>query len=195
MEFIEQIERFFDFLKSNLSDFEYESVSVVKEKFNNDYNLIGSYLKDYLTLKNDYLVCEDNKVYSEFVRYFTNCTNTKGTNYFLNDFCSFADYYLVLIFERKFHFSLIDNEILGYIETLNLFFAIELYPYLLEKLDRFLNLKIDRNIFSSVLKLLVDIVVERDIENSHEEFNLRILDYNISKMLLEQQNKTGRLVG
>ena len=189
MEFIEQIERFFNFLKSNLSDFDYKSISDMREKFNNDYNLIGSYVKDYLTLKNDYLICDNNKIYSEFVRYFTNCTSTKGINYFLDDFCLFADYYLILIFERKFHFSLIDNEIL------NLFFAIELYPYLLEKLDKFLNLKIDRNIFSSVLKLLVDIVVDRDIKNSQEEINLRILDYDINRMLLERQNKTGRLVG
>ncbi len=195
MEFIGQIEQFFDFLKSNLSNAEYSIVSCVKEKFNNDYNLIGSYLKDYLTLKNDYVVCDSDSIYTDFVKYFNHLSNTKGIKFFLDDFCSFAEYYLVLIYERKFGFNLIDNEILGYIETLNLFFAIELYPYLMYKLDKFLNLKIDRNNFSSVLKLLVDIVVDRDIANKKDEINLRILDYNINRILLEQRNTTGRLVG
>jgi hypothetical protein len=71
----------------------------------------------------------------------------------------------------------------------------ELYPYLLNKIEKFLNLKIDRNIFSSMLKSLVDIVVEKDIKSDNKIFDLVLLDYKINKIILNKKQVLRKLVG
>ena len=195
MDFFSQTEELLCFLNLNLSKTNLILINDLKTKFLNDYNLIASFIKDYLTLKNSYIICEDENIYKNFVEYYKKNCETIGEDLLILDLYKHAKYYLVFIFEKKFEFNLIDNEIIGYIETINLFYALEVYPYLLQKFDKFLNLKIDRNIFCSVLKSLVDIIVNRNIDSNTEKIDLVFLDYEINKILLGHKDTSGRLVG
>lgn len=195
MVLLSQTEKLFEFFDLNFSKTNLLSLNTICERYLKDYNLLSCFFKDYLTLQNNYVVCKDSDIYNEFVDLYDKKLNTIGQDEFVADICKFAKYYLVLIFEKKFEFGMIDNEILGYIETINLFYVLELYPYLLEKIDKFLNLKIDRNVFCKMLKSLVDIVVQRDIDSNREKIDLILLDYEINKIMLHKDNLSGRLVG
>lgn len=195
MVLLNQTEKLFKFFDLNFSKKNLSLIYSVSERYLKDSNLLASFFKDYLTLQNNYKVCEDSDIYSAFVDLYDKKINTVGQDVFIEDLCKYAKYYLVLIFEKKFEFKMIDNEILGYIETINLFYVLELYPYLIEKIDKFLNLKIDRNVFCKMLKSLVDIVVQRDIDSVKDKFDLILLDYEINKILLQNDNMSGRLVG
>ena len=194
MEFLEQAEKLFNFFELNLSKTNSKLIIDFKNRYNNDYNIIGSFVKDYLTLKNNFIITKNENIFCDFIEHFYSSVKKIGQDETIKDFYQYAKCYLILIFERKFEFDEIDNEIIGYIETINLFFTMELYPYLLEKLYKFLNRMIDRKNFSIMLKFLVDIVVERNLKSIDGKINLSVLDYKISKLMFLNEHPEKRLV-
>ena len=69
MDYILQIEKIITYLKLNYSPAELLILDVIKRKFNQDFNLLGCFLKDYLILKTAKNV-DDSELYDNFVLYF-----------------------------------------------------------------------------------------------------------------------------
>lgn len=159
MDYISQMEKLYKFLELNSSTEEKITLVHIKRKFNNDLNLFGCFIKDFLTIQNKGNIPEDENLYNDFVLFFENEEeNTK----MLKKIDSLSEHYLDITFEdfRKLE-KLNSAELITAVSTVNSCFALDCYPHLLKLIDDFLNQKIDAITFSSVLKYLSDIVILR----------------------------------
>lgn len=148
MDYILQTEKIFKFLEFNLELNEAKAILKLKKIFNNDLNLIGGYIKDFLTLENNGKISDNNYIYNDFVLCFE---NSKNKSSFIYKLVTYADYYNILIYEETN-----DRVLLNTIVSVNSCFAIEYYPFLMELMNKKLNNKIDGISYALMLKSITD---------------------------------------
>lgn len=154
MDYIVQMENLYKFFSLSLNAQNMQTVFELRRKFNNDYNLLGCFIKDFLTLENKDLVIKDSNLYNSFVIYYEK--NLLNLEEILTKLDNYSNYYLSIVFEK------IKNvEILGYIETINACFALDTYPVIMRIFDDYYNHRADDSELIRMLKLLTDIVIDR----------------------------------
>ena len=164
MDYILQIEKLFKYFEFNLNLEETRILYKIKRNFNNELNLLGCFVKDYLTIKNSGNVSEDSSIYNDFVILFENLKENHSTKDIIEEFYNYSNYYLKIIFEE------VENEKIEFaLATINTCDALDSYPILIELFDKFYNQKIDSNYFYMMLQLIMDIVLKR-FENP-EQYN------------------------
>lgn len=163
MDYIKQTENIFDYLKFNCDFDELEKLIHLKRDFNNDLNLIGCFIKDYLILNHKESNFEDENLYSEFVLYFEQ--NIENKKEIINNIKKFSKYYLMIVFEQCE-----DVQILSIISTINLCYCMECYPLIMKILDDYYEKRTDNNSTIRMLQSLSSAVL-----NKFENIN----DYNI----------------
>ena len=145
MDYILQIEKLFKYFEFNLNLEETRILYKIKRNFNNELNLLGCFVKDYLTIKNSGNVSEDNNIYNDFVILFENLKENHSTKDIIEEFYNYSNYYLKIIFEE------VENEKIEFaLATINTCDALDSYPIL-----------IDSNYFYMMLQVIMDIVLKR----------------------------------
>lgn len=151
MDYIFQVEKIFKFLEFNLDFQEAQLLMYIKRRFNNDLNLFGCFIKDYIIV-NTLKIPDDNELYDDFVLFFLK--NSSKDNIKLLD--KYSQCYLSIVFEDC------DNEdILEAITTANACFMMEAYPALMKILYNYYHQKIDVNILQSMLQFTKDYVINK----------------------------------
>ena len=125
MDYILQIEKMFKYLSFNLEMADMRTLSKLKKTFNNDLNLIGCYIKDFLTLENNGKISNDEEVYNDFVLCFEKYKNQNNEISLINKIIQYGTYYIMLVFEETN-----DRVLLNTIVSVNSCFNIEYYPFL-----------------------------------------------------------------
>ena len=143
MDYVLQIEKLLKYLELNL---EFQDMYFVKNlirRFNNDLNLFGCFLKDFLIITNDGKISNDEEIYNDFVLYFEK-TNFKKTLLKLDDLSNF---YLMIVFEECN-----DEELLSVISTINACFSLQHYPYLMKLMSEYQdNIELDITFLKSFI--------------------------------------------
>lgn len=165
MDYIVQMENLYKFFSLSLSTQNMQKMLKLKRKFNNDFNLLGCFIKDFLMLENKNPVINDNNIYNSFIIYYEK--NLINLEDILNKLENYSNYYLSIVFE-----DIKNMEIIGYIETINACFAIDTYPIIMRIFDDYYNQKVDGTELIRVLKLLTDIVIDRMEDNSKYDIDL-----------------------
>lgn len=187
MEYINQTEKIFKYLELNLDFKEKYFLLTLKRKFNNDLNLFGCFIKDYLIIKNKGIVSKDEEIYNDFVLFFEENSKLYSKRTLLDDIDIYALHYLTIVFEECNY-----EPLLSAISTINSCFMLDAYPYLMVLIARYFNLEISENEFNFKLQNLVDLVINKmeepfDCENL---YNLLSLEDNINL-----DDSSERLVG
>lgn len=164
MDYILQTEKILKFLEFNLELGETKVILKLKKTFNNDLNLLGGYIKDFLTIENNGKISDDNCIYNDFVLSFENSKNKSSYIYKLT---TYAQYYVTLIYEDTQ-----DRILLNTIICVNSCFAIEYYPFLMEIMDKKLNNKIDRISYALMLQSISDVVFKNFESENQNNINL-----------------------
>lgn len=160
MDYINQIEKLFNYLKFNCEFDELEILLKLKKNFNNDLNLIGCFIKDYLILHHKKTNFSDEDLYKEFVLYFDK--NIDNKKQILNNIFKFSNYYLMLVFEECE-----DVQILSIISTINLCYCLDCYPLIMKIADDYFEQRIDNSCAIKMLQAISSAVLDR-FENSKE---------------------------
>lgn len=165
MDYILQMEKLYKFLEFTLDFSEIRVMYNIKHKFNNDLNLFASFIKDFLTIKNNGVISSDDALYDDFVIWLENgCENKEKC---IKEISEYAKYYLMIVFE-----DIEDENVLSAISTINACFAIDCYPNLMSAFNKYYNHRMDRNIFYKMLELITDVVLKR-----YEEFEGSVLSF------------------
>ncbi len=174
MDYIEQIEKLYKYFALKLEPKHLFSVTKLKGKFSNDLNLLGCFIKDFLTIENSFNIPDDEELYNEFVVYLEK--NLNHMDEIIKDIQNYSTHFLNIVFET------IDNkEFQGYVETINSCYFIEAYPYLIKIFDDFYNQRVDDKTTKKMLESLVNIVIKRfenpQLNNTNllEEFRIERL--------------------
>ena len=162
MDYILQAEKLYKYFEFNLELDSMRKVLEIKKKFNNDFNLIGCYIKDFLTIENNGKISDDDSIYNDFVLCFENQKNNFKVDEFINKLLKYSSYYLTLVFEDTK-----DRVLLNTIVSVNSCFNIEYYPFLMELMDKYINKKIDSISYALMLQFITDTVF-KFFENSKE---------------------------
>lgn len=186
MDYIIQMEKLFKFLELSLELEEKIELINIKKDFNNDLNLFGCFVKDFLTIENSGKISKDENIYNDFVICFDKYLSNNKSKIFINRFNSYSKHYLSIAFEETQ-----DRILLSTIATVNSCFCLECYPILMEIMDDFLNLKIDRNSFALMLKFITDEVIKKFANNEEQNLTYNQLRLGINKVL--STNFEGRL--
>ncbi len=177
MDYISQIEKLYSFFNLSLSIKEKQIVFNIKKKFSNDLNLLGCYIKDFLTIENNGKISQDNKIYNDFIVCFEKyCTKSESYD-FLTRVDKLGEYFLDIVFERSSH-RVLSNAI----STINSLYYIEAYPYLIELIEKYFNQEINGNLFNLMLTFLIDTVI-KNYDNPKQE----VLDYTKLKLGINKQ--------
>ncbi len=179
MEYMSQIEKLYKFFEFTL---EFEDVRLMykmKHSFNNDLNLIGCFLKDFLTIKRNGIIPDDKAIYNNIVLWLEENENNSKNN--IKEIYEYSKYYLKIIFEE---FD--DKEVSCAVSTINACFAIDVYPNLMYILNEYYIHKADIQTLYKMLELLTDIVLKR-----YEKISDNILSYNDvnTRIGLEKQER------
>ena len=169
MDYIEQVEKVFNYLKFNLEFDELEKLLNFKKIFNNDLNLIGCFLKDYLILHSVRENFSNEELYNTFVLYFEKNINNKKQ--ILNNIVKFSNYYIMLVFEKCN-----DIEILTAISTINACYCLECYPLVMKILDEYFEKRIERCVLIKKLHKISNLTLEK-FENPNSNIDF----YNLSE--------------
>ena len=169
MDYIEQVEKVFNYLKFNLEFDELEKLLNFKKNFNNDLNLIGCFLKDYLILHSVRENFSNEELYNTFVLYFEKNINNKKQ--ILNNIVKFSNYYIMLVFEKCN-----DIEILTAISTINACYCLECYPLVMKILDEYFEKRIERCVLIKKLHKISNLTLEK-FENPNSNIDF----YNLSE--------------
>ena len=162
MDYILQAEKLYKYFEFNLELESMQKVLEIKKKFNNDFNLIGCYIKDFLTIENNGKISDDENIYHDFVLCFENQKNNFKTDEFINKLLVYSNYYLTLVFEDTK-----DRVLLNTIVSVNSCFNMEYYPFLMELMDKYINKKIDSISYALMLQFITDTTF-KFFENSKE---------------------------
>ncbi len=154
MDYILQMEKIMEYLKLNLDIELMRDILSVKRDFNNDLNLLGCFIKDFLNLENEGKITDDENLYRDFVFCFEKYLNERHLIELVSKFKRYAKLYLMLVFEDTK-----DRVLLTAIATINSCSMIEYYPFLMELTDEYQNNKIDKSHFILMLQLITDMVV------------------------------------
>ena len=186
MDYIIQMEKLFKFFELTLELEEKIKLLNIKKEFNNDLNLLGCFIKDFLVIENSGKISKDENIYDDFVILFSKYQNNSDSVNFINKLERFSKHYLTIAFEETQ-----DRIILSTIATVNSCFCLECYPILMEIMDDFLNLKIDRNSFVLMLKFITDEVIKKIANENAQNLTYNELRLGINKVL--STNFEGRL--
>lgn len=181
MDYILQIEKVFKFLKFNLELNEAKSILKLKKLFNNDLNLLGGYIKDFLTLENNGKISDDNYIYNDFVIAFENNENKVA---FIDKLLTFANYYITLVFEDTK-----DRVLLNTIVSVNSCFNIEYYPFLMELMDKYINKKIDSISYALMLQFITDTVFKYFESEKQSDITLIDLRNKLENIILSKNER------
>ncbi len=165
MDYIEQMEKLFKFMEFSLELEQIRGLYSIKRNCNNDLNLFGCFIKDYLTVVNN-KISDDESLYNDFVIYFENAIQNSTSEKIVNLLVEYSKYYLWLVFENPDI-----DELKKPINTINSCFAIDFYPCVMRLIYDYINQKIDGKTFSMMLQLFVEKVISR-FEYPDREFNL-----------------------
>ncbi len=154
MDYIDQMEKLYKFFALTLSAEQMYRTIELKRKFSNDLNLLGCFIKDFLTIENSFKVPLDENIYTEFVLYYEK--NIHNLDDILLKLKNYSKHFLDIVFET------VDNkDFEGYIQTINSCYFIEVYPYLIKIFDDFYNQRVDDKNTKIMLESLVNIVIKR----------------------------------
>lgn len=166
MDYISQIEKLFKFLELNFDARNMQMLLYIKKRFNNDLNLFGCFIKDFIIV-NTGKIPDDYNLYSEFVLFFAK--NSLEKNITLLD--KYSQCYLMVVFEDC------DNlDILEAINTVNACYMMEAYPDLMKILFKYYHQKVDIIHIKPLLQSVKDYVIENFGNNNF----LQDLSNNIS---------------
>lgn len=178
MDYILQIEKLDKYLDFNIEAQDKLLIKQLYMSFNNDLNLVGCYIKDFLTLENNGKISDDEYIYNDFVLCFEKYKSVNQEIAFLNKLLEYGEYYLTIAFEDT-----VDRVLLNAIVSVNSCFAMEYYPFLMELMDKFLNKKIDGISYALMLQSITDTVfknfeatktVDVDLNNLRNKLELII---------------------
>ena len=93
-----QTEKIFKYLDLNIEIEDKITISKIKQIFNNDLNLFGCFIKDFLMIKNPNKTIEDECLYNNFVLYFENVITKNEIKKELLVIYNFEKYYLTIVF-------------------------------------------------------------------------------------------------
>lgn len=159
------MENLYKFFSLSLNAQNMQTVLNIKRKFNNDLNLLGCFIKDFLILENGFEKVKDKNLYNDFVIYYEK--NLLNLEEILAKLDNYSNYYISIVFEK-----IKNMEIIGYIETINACFAIDTYPIIMKLFDDYYNQRVDAARLKDVLKSLTDIVIDRIEDSSKYDINL-----------------------
>ena len=190
MEYIDQVEKLFKYFECNLGLDLVRSIIKLKRSFNNDYNLIGCFLKDYLMVKNYKKVTDEDDLADEFILYFEQESSRFPKEYLINEIIKYSKYYLSIVFE-----DFRDSDILIAISTINSCFAIEYYPIFMKILNKFYSHGITERQFKILLESVVDVAIKNFEEFEVSEFSQDELEQQVKKTASNKvYSKEGMLV-
>lgn len=169
MDYILQIEKLEKYLDFNLEIKDKLLLKQLKTSFNNDLNLIGCFLKDFLTLENNGKISNDEYIYNDFVLCFERYKENNSEIELLNTILEYSEYYLTIAFEDTQ-----DRILLNTIVSINACFNIEYYPFMMELMHKKLNNKIDGISYALMLQFITDDVF-RNFE-SEKQVNINLVD-------------------
>ena len=155
MEYIDQIERLYKYFEFNLELNLMRSLVNLKHSFNNDLNLLGCFLKDYLVIQTNKKLDEKADLYDEFILYFEKESKVLPCEYIVNEIIKYSKYYLSIVFE-----DFTDENILIAVSTINSCFALEYYPVIMKILDKFYSGRLTQNKFKILLESVVDVAIK-----------------------------------
>ena len=182
MDYILQMEKLYKFFDFTLNLNEVRMMYNAKRKLNDDLNLFGSFIKDFLTIKNNGKVSDDESLYNDFVLWFESVSfETKKVS---KEISEFAGYYRMIIFEEAK-----DDRILSAISTINACFAIDTYPNLMLLLNKYYNHKVDTQELYLMLECLTDIVLNR-----YENIQENVLSFEDLEKRIENSAELERAV-
>ena len=150
--------------------------------------MIGCFVKDYLSIENNGIISDDENLYNDFVIYFDKKINENNIENTISKFYNYSNHYLLIAFEDTDDLSL-----LNYISTINACFALDCYPFLMKLLNDYANKKINSNSFFTMLKSLVEIVLERFENPNLYNPNFATMGDKIEDYILEKISE--RLIG
>ena len=166
MDYMDQIERLYKYFEYNLEFNLMRSMIDLKHSYNNDYNLIGCFLKDFVIVKTGKKLASDDDLYDEFILYFSEESKRLPVEYIINEMVKYSKYYLSIVFE-----DFTDDNILIAVSTINSCFALEYYPIIMKTLDRYYSGAMTPKKF----KVMLDSIVDVAIKNFEEYDILEIL--------------------
>ncbi len=184
MDYMDQIEKLYKYFEFNLELNLMHSLVEMKHQFNNDFNLIGCFLKDYLVVKTNKTLLSDEDLYEEFVLYFENESKTLPSEFLINDIVKYSKYYLSIVFED---FS--DENIMIAVSTVNSCFAMEYYPVIMKVLNKYYSGGFSVQNFKIVLDSIVDVVLKNFEQTDILEITPIELEEEIKKTVLSKQYK------
>ena len=155
MEYLEQVEKLYKYLEFNLEIELMHSMIDLKHRFNNDLNLIGCFLKDYLIVKTNKKLPNDADLYDEFILYFEDETKAFPSEFVINELVKYSRYYLSIVFE-----DFTDENILIAVSTINSCFALEYYPVIMKILNKYYQGGFTFQKFKMLLESVVDVAIK-----------------------------------
>lgn len=184
MDYILQIEKLDKYLDFNLDIKDKLLLKQLHASFNNDLNLIGCFLKDFLTLENNGKISEDDYIYNDFVLCFEKYKDKNQELELLNKILEYSEYYLTIVFEDTQ-----DRVLLNTIVSINSCFSMEYYPFMMELMDKKLNNKIDSISFALMLQFITDIVFKNFESQKQSEINLLDLREKLEEIISSRNER------
>lgn len=170
MDYILQMEKIIKYLEFNLELELMQDILSVKRDFNNDLNLLGCFIKDFLYLENDGRMTSDENLYRDFVFCFEKYLNKSHVSELIMKLKKYSKYYLALVFEDTK-----DRVLLTAIATINSCSMIEYYPFVMELMDEYQSQNIGKSHFILMLQLITDMVVSNFDKAVCQNVNLPLL--------------------
>ena len=184
MDYILQIEKLNKYLDFNLEPKDKLLLKQLNMSFNNDLNLIGCFLKDFLTLENNGKISDDEYIYNDFVLCFEKYKDKNQELELLNKILEYSEYYLTIAFEDTQ-----DRVLLNTIVSINSCFSMEYYPFMMELMDKKLNNKIDSISFALMLQFITDIVFKNFESQKQSEINLLDLREKLEEIISSRNER------
>lgn len=153
--------------------------SKIVDIFDSEY-MLESFLRDFLTTRNDEEVPNNLAVYTNFKNYYFTISKYQDAETILHTIYKYAQYYLKII-NADF-----DNEqIREQISFLNSSDGKETYPYLMEVLDDLDNSHISIEAFINILMMINSFIKNReDVSVSNMNIDFATLSKELNKMLV-----------
>ena len=181
MEYMDQIEKLYKYFEFNLEIELMHSLIDMKHRFNNDFNLIGCFLKDYLILKTNKKPADDTYLYDEFVMYFENESRALPSELIVNDIIKYSKIYLSIFFE-----DFTGENIMIAVSTINSCFALEYYPVLMKIISKYYSGGFTVQNFKILLDSIVDVVLKNFEQMEDNDLELPELEKQIKKTALQK---------
>ena len=144
-----------------------------------DKNLFRNFLKDWLTVRCDGKIPDDNELSAQFVVCFEKFFRLRGEQKLLMEIAKYAKYFLRLTCA-----DFKTEQIREKMEEINSLGAFDAYPFLMEVMDDVENKRIDEEILSVILTTVLSLIQMRN-SNSMNAItrNFAQLSADVNRML------------